>query len=89
MPYITRDAREMHNPLIAQIVKQLKDTTRDERLGEINYIFTKIILGAFPEQRRYCDYNNAIGILECCKMELYRRFAVPYEESKIQINGDL
>lgn len=37
----------------------------------------------------YTNINNAIGALECCKLELYRRIAAPYEDIKIKENGDV
>jgi hypothetical protein len=37
----------------------------------------------------YSDYNEIIGVLECAKMEFYRRLAAPYEDSKIIVNGDV
>ena len=30
-----------------------------------------------------------IGVLECAKLELYRRVAAPYEDDKIDENGDV
>ena len=30
-----------------------------------------------------------MGVLECAKLEAYRRIAVPYEDSKVVANGDL
>jgi len=30
-----------------------------------------------------------MGVLECVKQEFYRRRAVPYEEEKIEENGDI
>lgn len=35
---------------------------------------------------RYADIQ---GALECCKLEFYRRVAVPYEDRKIKLNGDV
>lgn len=32
---------------------------------------------------------DALGALECCKLEFYRRVAAPYEDSKIISNGDV
>lgn len=32
--------------------------------------------------------GDALGALECCKLEFYRRVAAPYEDSKIKSNGD-
>jgi len=33
--------------------------------------------------------GDAIGALECAKLELYRRVAAPYEDTKIAENGDV
>jgi hypothetical protein len=38
---------------------------------------------------RYQDYAHVIGALECTKMEFYRRILAPYEDKKIQENGDV
>ena len=37
----------------------------------------------------YSFLNDFIGVLECVKLELYRRVATPYEEDKRQENGDV
>lgn len=37
----------------------------------------------------YKDLNDAIGALEACKLEFYRRVIVPYEDQKIKSNGDV
>ena len=33
--------------------------------------------------------GKVIGALECAKLELYRRIAAPYEDTKIQENGEV
>ena len=33
--------------------------------------------------------DDILGALECCKLELYRRFAAPYEDTKVISNGDV
>ncbi len=38
---------------------------------------------------RYSKINSLIGVLECAKLELYRRVAAPYENDKIDENGDV
>lgn len=57
--------------------------------GDLNYMFTKII-NEYLERKslRYEHINGIVGALECCKMELYRRLAAPYENQKIVDNGD-
>jgi hypothetical protein len=61
-----------------------------ESPGELNYIFTKILHSYINKNElRYKTINEAIGVLECCKLELYRRIASPYEDSCIMKNGDV
>lgn len=57
--------------------------------GELNYIITRVILQLFPPSRSYHTYNALIGVLECVKLELYRRLIAPYEDGKIVENGDV
>lgn len=57
--------------------------------GDLNYMFTKIIDEYLTRKGlRYEHINATIGALDCCKMELYRRLAAPYENQKIIGNGD-
>ena len=37
----------------------------------------------------YSTVNELVGVLECAKMELYRRVAAPYEDGKCATNGDV
>ena len=58
--------------------------------GELNYVFTEIIKNYLEEKgQSYQTYNDIVGALECCKIELYRRKIGPYEDVKIQENGDV
>jgi len=58
--------------------------------GELNYIFSSFI-DSYVKRKglSYTTLNEVIGVLECCKMEVYRRVAAPYEDRKLQINGDV
>lgn len=57
--------------------------------GELNYIVTTLIDNYLNETGiRYAHVNEMIGALECCKLELYRRIAAPYEDQVCQQNGD-
>ena len=61
--------------------------------GELNYAVTQLVQ-AFLTQRgtrspRYADYNEAVGALECAKLELYRRKVAAYEDFKKQMFGDV
>lgn len=58
--------------------------------GELNYLITRLV-ARYIERRgeRYSVLNEAVGVLECAKLELYRRLAAPYEDGKIRENGDV
>jgi hypothetical protein len=63
--------------------------------GELNYCITMLCKRYLKHQAYkggHYDYeriNNIIGVLECAKIEFYRRIAVPYEDKKIKENGDV
>lgn len=58
--------------------------------GELNYVITLIIRKYFEEQGgRYQQINDIVGALEGAKLEFCRRLVAPYENKKIQENGDV
>ena len=83
MPYIPQDDRKfLGRYIITTIPAGLVVTP-----GELNYIITNILVSTNP--KRYEDYNQLIGVLECIKLELYRRMVAPYEDKKKQEHGDV
>lgn len=83
MPYIKGDARDsLESPYVW--ARGPLDP------GELNYLFTQIGLDYIKRSgERYQYYNDVIGALECCKLEMYRRAIAPYEDTKIAENGDV
>lgn len=62
-----------------------------ESVGELNYCITRL-LHKYIDRRgglSYATVNEAIGAVECAKLELYRAIAVPYENSKRILNGPI
>lgn len=57
--------------------------------GELNYQLTRTVLAYLGDAPRYENFNAAIGALEACKLELYRRMVAPYEDGKIREQGDV
>lgn len=57
--------------------------------GELNYNITKLILQYLGGHESYTSYNEVIGVLECIKLELYRRVIAPHEDKKKEENGDV
>lgn len=87
MPYIKKDRREdIHIQLDA-----LLDVIDSTSAGELNYTITRIMIDhlSFEKKLGYEKVNTLIGVLECAKLELYRRLAVPYENKKCETNGDV
>lgn len=82
MPYIRHEQR----PDIDRAVNELP---HGMTAGQKNYAITKMIDRDLWQQAvTYDNINEWIGVLECVKLELYRRQAVPYEDRKIRANGD-
>lgn len=80
MPYIESEARE-----------RLDAGAPPENAGELNYAVTRLIDDYLSRTGgvRYARINEVVGALECAKLELYRRIAVPYEDVKMAENGDV
>ncbi len=80
MPYIGKEAR----------VELNVRTDRDiKTVGELNFCITRLVDGFLGPDPTYTDFNDVVGALECAKMELYRRAAVPYEDKKREENTDV
>lgn len=88
MPYIKQEDRDIIEPLIAPLLANLKAFGLGVRsYGNLNYIITRILTDDRPLS--YTEINGLIGVLECAKLELYRRVAVPYENMKAVENGEV
>jgi len=79
MPYITTNRRKVLN------VGEIPDSA-----GELNYLFTVLCRKYLDKKKRsYQHFNDCIGALEGCKLEMYRRQVEQYEDKKILENGDV
>lgn len=59
-------------------------------VGMLNYEITGLIVSYLRAHgQRYQTINDVVGVLECAKLELYRRVAAPYEDQKMTENGDV
>lgn len=83
MPYVEDDKKIKVDLAIHDLVSNIKFYS----VGQINYALSKILIAYDPQH--YLDHNTLIGLLECVKLEYWRRMVVPYEEKKRQINGDI
>ena len=58
--------------------------------GELNFVVTSLLHGILKRQgKSYGQLNALVGVLECAKLEFYRRKAAPYEDEKVAENGDV
>jgi len=85
MPYISQEARQQYKKILEKIKK-----TGIATAGDLNYILTSIANIYLNESGEcYKTYNEIIGVLECAKQEYYRKNVAPYEDIKIELNGDV
>ncbi len=85
MPYINMEDRKKFENIIDEVLDIEVMTT-----GELNYLLTCICQCYQVNQgRSYTTHNDIVGVLECVKQEWYRRQTVPYEQEKIEDNGDV
>lgn len=79
MPYIEPSEREMLD----------RGEVHPNSVGQLNYMITSLVDDWLSIGVNYGRINEAIGVLECAKLELYRRIAAPYEDVKRAENGDV
>lgn len=84
MPYITNDRRD--KIIRGDNIYMLEVCTE----GELNFAITTMIARYVSSKGiKYAVFNAAVGALECCKQELYRRMVGPYEDVKRVEHGDV
>ena len=86
MPYIKPSQRE-------DVEEKLNATGLNyvpKNAGELNYLISTLVDDFMLEQgKSYSVMNEIVGALECAKLEMYRRICAPYEDEKIEANGDV
>jgi hypothetical protein len=91
VPYIVQAKRDVLDPVIEALVDALRQLESDDENnnfeGNVNYAISKLLDKAYSVT--YRDVNDVVGVLECIKLEYYRRVAVPYENQKSFDNGDV
>lgn len=88
MPYVSRDDRENLDPIVDVAIRVLEKKSFQDSLGDLNYLFSRIIAGHMGTVS-YGKIAMTTGVLENIKQEFYRRAAAPYEDMKIDLNGDI
>lgn len=81
MPYISQGERS-----------SLEEGRVPTKPGELNYLMSQLIRSYFAMkgvQLSYTAINDVVGVLECLKLEVYRKLAGPYEDVKERDNGSV
>jgi len=89
MPYINSKDRLKYEHHLMSIKAGL--TNHEEiPVGELNYIISAMVADLLENfGLNYSNGNKLMGVLECAKLELYRRVLAPYENQKVIDNGDV
>ena len=86
MPYIKPEHRED----VEEWLNAAGLNYTPKNAGELNYVITVFIDNYLRSYgKNYSNLNEMIGALECCKQEYYRTVVGPYEDMKIEENGDV
>lgn len=95
MPYIKQEQRELLEATLEELAQTImadgfQHYETKDLSGRLNYVFTELLARTLLATNvNYDKLNSAIGLLESCKLELYRRQVANYEQSKIDENGDI
>lgn len=90
MPYITEGRRRLYKKPLDELIEIL-DTETDHGCqfsGDVVYVIYKILKSLYSDGR-FEERVNALKVLESAKLEYYRRIVAPYEDQKIEDNGDV
>jgi hypothetical protein len=82
MPYVRQERRQELNFVVDSMKRA--DICAD---GDLNYVLFKFCKDTVKPG--YNNYKNYIGELEETIAEIRRRFLAPYEDKKIEENGDV
>ena len=60
-----------------------------DNMGDLNFLLSTAIARYLEiNGKNYQNCNDIMGMFESCKSEFYRRIVAPYEDEKIEENGD-
>lgn len=94
MPYVPDYMRDpvvkQLDPLIV-LLRRRRKTGKENVDGLLNFAISRLLVGVLEldSAPRYSSFVTAEGTLTCVGLELYRRFAHNYEDTKLKENGDI
>ena len=84
MPYIKKERQKVFDDLLKELALEVQNE------GELNYCIYKLaslIIDRIGES--YSNLSMCSSAMEHAKLEWYRRKLAPYEDKKIEENGDI
>lgn len=88
MPYIKQRRRERFEIPIQKLADDLL-MLPEETAGNLNYVISSLLYRIWQRHAKYEMANRLVGVLECAKLEFYRRVISKYEDQKTESNGDV
>lgn len=88
MPYISPESKKLY----AEDLAKLKATIDfyDITPGQLNYLMTSLCKMYIDRKGiNYTHLNDVLGVFDGAGKEFYRRVVAPYEDKKIEENGDV
>ena len=86
MPYIKKEDRTRLDEILDELAEEVQMFEEDS--GILNYTITQLLLKS-QGNWRYFKINKVVGVLECVKLEFYRRLASMYEQHAVLKNADI
>lgn len=85
MPYISIQQRSKFDDWLKELGNRIGSA------GELNYCISVLckMYAQHGGEPNYQKHNEIIGVLECAKLENYRRKVACYEDKKCNENGDI
>lgn len=86
MPYIDKMSRQNISGRLNEVIYP----SSIETAGDLQYAIAVIIKSYMQRKElKYQTCNDVMGALAGAQMEFYRRTVAPYEDQKIEENGDV
>lgn len=91
MPYIEKEYRLDYDVFIDKLFEELKGLKNDELLGHMNYIIFRLagLLCNHNGRRSYARMATVSSAMSEAQAEFRRRVMAPYEDERIESNGDV
>ena len=84
MPYIKHEDRSSLD------IRPMESAGRAQNAGELNYQITLLAIQFVKDHGlKYETLNAVVGAIESAKAEFQRRLVAPYEDTKVEQNGDV